>query len=92
MGTVMAEATDQGRGIVGEIGQRIRRGGIARRAGVALIVSNDGEMGVQRTRQAVEHRMIGLAAVQQHERGSAACFMIGGDDTIGFERLHRSLR
>jgi hypothetical protein len=29
--------------------------------------------------------------VQQHERGSAAGFLIGRSDAIGFERVHRSL-
>ena len=72
MGAVMAEAADQGGRIVGEISQRIRRGRITRRAGVALVVGDDGKMVVQRAHQAVEHRMIGLAAVQQHQRSSAA--------------------
>ena len=76
MGTVMAEAADQGVRIVGEISQRISRGGIARGAGIALIISDDGKMVVQRACQAVEHRMIGLATVQQHERGSAAGLMM----------------
>ena len=91
MGAVMAEAADQGVRIVGEVSQRISRGGIARGAGIALVISDDGKMVVQRAYQAVEHRMIGFAAVQQHERGSAAGFLIGRSDAIGFERVHRSL-
>ena len=68
MGAVMAEAAIKAAASSARSASEYGTAGLRVAPGVALIVGDHGEMVVQRAPKAVEHRMIGLAAVHQHER------------------------
>jgi hypothetical protein len=60
-----SERRDQHGGIICELGQAIGREGIARAAGIALVIGDHGEMRREQPAKRVEHGMIGFGAVQQ---------------------------
>jgi hypothetical protein len=59
------ERCDQRGGIDGELAQAIGNEGIARAAGIALVIGDHGEVRREMRAKRIEHGMIGFRAVQQ---------------------------
>src|SRR5215470_2391436 len=85
---LQAEPFDQRRCIVAHVFERVGLAGIARVAGIALIVSDDREALFKLGGQRRKHRMVGFRAMHQHNWRSGTGSCVGNGCAIGLQPTH----